>query len=156
MQEHIKSFDSIFKYYIICQRTNEHLCWNTLLYLPWNLQRKIVWFESMWRLRLNEFADFFQSDIWALGCLLYEMVTLHKVFDGTNLPALVSKIMSGTFAPLPTSCSPDIRDLILSMLQKVVFLASIHWLFISNISHRTLPRGHLLNNCFNCQFWRKK
>lgn len=33
-----------------------------------------------------------------------------------NLPALVLKIMSGTFAPISDRYSPDLRQLILSML----------------------------------------
>lgn len=35
----------------------------------------------------------YKSDIWALGCILYEMATLQKTFEGSNLPALVNKIM---------------------------------------------------------------
>lgn len=38
-----------------------------------------------------------KSDIWALGCVLYEMASLRKAFDAANLPALVLKIMRGTF-----------------------------------------------------------
>ena len=34
-----------------------------------------------------------KSDMWALGCILYEMANLQKTFEGTNLPALVNKIM---------------------------------------------------------------
>ena len=34
-----------------------------------------------------------RSDIWALGCVLYEMANLQKTFDGTNLPALINKIV---------------------------------------------------------------
>ncbi|GLG93935.1 Serine/threonine-protein kinase PLK4, partial [Gryllus bimaculatus] len=34
-----------------------------------------------------------KSDIWALGCILYEMICLQKTFEGSNLPALVNKIM---------------------------------------------------------------
>ena len=34
-----------------------------------------------------------KSDIWAMGCILYEMACLQKTFEGTNLPALVNKIM---------------------------------------------------------------
>lgn len=34
-----------------------------------------------------------KSDIWALGCILYEMTCLQKTFDGSNLPAVVNRIM---------------------------------------------------------------
>ena len=36
-----------------------------------------------------------KSDIWALGCVVYEMACLQKTFEGSNLPALVNKIMRG-------------------------------------------------------------
>ena len=36
-----------------------------------------------------------KSDIWALGCIVYEMACLQKTFEGSNLPALVNKIMRG-------------------------------------------------------------
>ena len=36
-----------------------------------------------------------KSDIWALGCVLYEIASLRKAFDAANLPALVLKIMRG-------------------------------------------------------------
>jgi len=43
-----------------------------------------------------------RSDVWALGCILYEMACLQKTFEGSNLPALVNKIMKvcigGTFS----------------------------------------------------------
>eukprot|EP00039_Didymoeca_costata_P007607 m.101671 g.101671 ORF g.101671 m.101671 type:complete len:698 (+) comp13751_c0_seq2:108-2201(+) len=57
-----------------------------------------------------------KSDIWALGCVLYEMVSLRRAFDAANLPALVLKIMRGTFAPVSDSYSEDLRKLILSTL----------------------------------------
>ena len=47
------------------------------------------------------------------------MTTLRKVFDGTNIPALVHKIMSGAIPPLPSSVSAELRELVLSMLQQV-------------------------------------
>ena len=34
-----------------------------------------------------------KSDMWALGCILYEMASRQKTFEGSNLPALVNKIM---------------------------------------------------------------
>ncbi|KAJ8280779.1 hypothetical protein GJAV_G00058890 [Gymnothorax javanicus] len=57
-----------------------------------------------------------KSDIWALGCVLYELASLKRAFEAANLPALVLKIMSGTFAPISDRYSPELRQLILSML----------------------------------------
>lgn len=57
-----------------------------------------------------------KSDIWALGCVLYELTTLKRAFEASNLPALVLKIIRGNFAPIPERYSPELRKLILSML----------------------------------------
>uniref|UniRef100_UPI00398F6BD1 serine/threonine-protein kinase Nek8 isoform X1 n=1 Tax=Pristiophorus japonicus TaxID=55135 RepID=UPI00398F6BD1 len=57
-----------------------------------------------------------KSDIWALGCVLYELASLKRAFEAANLPALVLKIMSGTFAPISDQYSPELRQLILGML----------------------------------------
>ncbi|KAL0271844.1 UNVERIFIED_CONTAM: hypothetical protein PYX00_008810 [Menopon gallinae] len=59
-----------------------------------------------------------KSDIWALGCILYEMACLQKTFDGTNLPVLVNKIMRGQFEPVSTGYSTNFRHLINELLQK--------------------------------------
>jgi serine/threonine protein kinase len=34
-----------------------------------------------------------KSDVWALGCILYELCTLKRAFDGQSLPALVVRIL---------------------------------------------------------------
>ncbi|KAK9504134.1 hypothetical protein O3M35_010537 [Rhynocoris fuscipes] len=34
-----------------------------------------------------------KSDMWALGCILYELACREKAFQGSNIPSLVSKIM---------------------------------------------------------------
>jgi NIMA (never in mitosis gene a)-related kinase len=57
-----------------------------------------------------------KSDIWALGCVLYELATLQRAFEASNLPALILKIMRGTFAPISPRYSDDLKQLILSML----------------------------------------
>lgn len=59
-----------------------------------------------------------KSDIWALGCVLYEMCSLRKAFDAANLPALVLKIMRGTFSPVSDAYSKQLKDLILSVLHQ--------------------------------------
>ncbi|XP_033115096.1 serine/threonine-protein kinase Nek8-like [Anneissia japonica] len=57
-----------------------------------------------------------KSDIWALGCVLYELATLKRAFEGPNLPALVLKIMRGAVAPVSDKYSKDLHQLILRML----------------------------------------
>ncbi|XP_072495885.1 serine/threonine-protein kinase Nek8 isoform X2 [Notamacropus eugenii] len=57
-----------------------------------------------------------KSDIWALGCVLYELASLKRAFEAANLPALVLKIMSGTFAPISDRYSIELRQLVLSLL----------------------------------------
>jgi hypothetical protein len=36
----------------------------------------------------------------AMGCVLYELATLHHAFDGNNLPALILKIIRGIYPPI--------------------------------------------------------
>jgi len=57
-----------------------------------------------------------KSDVWSLGCLLYEMTTLKHAFNGKSLPGLILKIMRGRFPPIPESYSTDLRALINAML----------------------------------------
>ena len=52
-----------------------------------------------------------KSDIWALGCIVYEMACLQKTFEGSNLPALVRKIMNGEFEPIRGNYSPLFKKL---------------------------------------------
>lgn len=56
--------------------------------------------------------------MWALGCILYEMTTRKRAFTGQNLPALVFKILSGTYPRPPKKYSRRLINLIDSMLQK--------------------------------------
>ncbi|XP_048580556.1 uncharacterized protein LOC5518663 isoform X2 [Nematostella vectensis] len=58
-----------------------------------------------------------KSDIWALGCILYEMASRQKTFEGSNLPALVNKIMKGQFAPIRGNYSAEFRTLVRDILQ---------------------------------------
>eukprot|EP00038_Savillea_parva_P027582 m.60397 g.60397 ORF g.60397 m.60397 type:complete len:699 (-) comp7954_c0_seq1:15-2111(-) len=57
-----------------------------------------------------------KSDMWSLGCILHEMVTLNKAFTSENLPALVNKIMECDYEPLPEDTPQDIKSLIARLL----------------------------------------
>ncbi|XP_071479348.1 uncharacterized protein [Diadema antillarum] len=59
-----------------------------------------------------------KSDIWALGCILYEMACRQRTFEGTNLPALVNKIMKGQFTPVTGNYSQEFKALVQDMLQR--------------------------------------
>jgi NIMA (never in mitosis gene a)-related kinase len=59
----------------------------------------------------------YKSDVWALGCVLYEMTTLRHAFDGNNMCALVLKILRGTYPPVSSYYSSELRQLIERMLQ---------------------------------------
>eukprot|EP00358_Blepharisma_japonicum_P005070 CAMPEP_0202944944 /NCGR_PEP_ID=MMETSP1395-20130829/5881_1 /ASSEMBLY_ACC=CAM_ASM_000871 /TAXON_ID=5961 /ORGANISM="Blepharisma japonicum, Strain Stock R1072" /LENGTH=346 /DNA_ID=CAMNT_0049644391 /DNA_START=83 /DNA_END=1123 /DNA_ORIENTATION=- len=59
-----------------------------------------------------------KSDIWSLGCILYEIVTLRHAFDASSMKGLVVKILRGTYPSIPSCYSQNLRDLIEEMLQK--------------------------------------
>lgn len=59
-----------------------------------------------------------KSDIWALGCILYELATFNHPFNATNQGALILKIMRGKYDPISTQYSNDLKSLIDMLLEK--------------------------------------
>eukprot|EP00892_Ulva_mutabilis_P009782 jgi/Ulvmu1/7176/UM034_0085.1 len=60
----------------------------------------------------------FSADVWAFGCVLYEMVARAPPYIAVNQVALAEKICSSSPSPLPPSCPPQLQHLIISALQK--------------------------------------
>merc|ERR1719158_1641356 len=58
----------------------------------------------------------FQSDVWSVGCILYELCMLKHAFHASNLLGLVYKIVSDKYEPIPSTYSPALNDLIRAML----------------------------------------
>ncbi|XP_038610882.1 serine/threonine-protein kinase Nek1 isoform X5 [Tachyglossus aculeatus] len=59
-----------------------------------------------------------KSDIWALGCVLYEMCTLKHAFEAGNMKNLVLKIISGSFPPVSLHYSYDLRNLLSQLFKR--------------------------------------
>ncbi|XP_029348752.1 serine/threonine-protein kinase Nek5 isoform X2 [Echeneis naucrates] len=58
-----------------------------------------------------------KTDIWSLGCVLYELCSLRHPFEGSSLRQLVSKICRGRFTPVSNRYSFDLRLLITQLFK---------------------------------------
>ncbi|XP_055969803.1 serine/threonine-protein kinase Nek1 isoform X1 [Sorex fumeus] len=59
-----------------------------------------------------------KSDIWALGCVLYEMCTLKHAFEAGSMKNLVLKIISGSCPPVSLHYSSDLRNLLSQLFKR--------------------------------------
>uniref|UniRef100_A0A3P9JVE3 non-specific serine/threonine protein kinase n=1 Tax=Oryzias latipes TaxID=8090 RepID=A0A3P9JVE3_ORYLA len=59
-----------------------------------------------------------KTDVWSLGCVLYELCTLRHPFEGSSLRQLLGKICRGRYAPVPTRYTHELR-LLVNQLFKV-------------------------------------
>ncbi|KAL4470324.1 hypothetical protein ABPG74_011935 [Tetrahymena malaccensis] len=59
-----------------------------------------------------------KSDIWSLGCILYELCTFKHPFEASNQGALVIKILKNKVEPLPSMYSRELQSIVNLLLTK--------------------------------------
>lgn len=57
-----------------------------------------------------------KSDIWSLGCVLYESVTLKPPFRADDMAGLYKKVVKGVYPKIPTHFSSELNNLLRCLL----------------------------------------
>jgi len=56
------------------------------------------------------------SDMWSLGCIVFELTALHVPFEAQNISALIKRITSGVVPEVAQAYSADLRHVVSSLL----------------------------------------
>lgn len=59
----------------------------------------------------------YKSDVWSLGCVLYEMTALRPPFKAKDMSQLYERVIKGEYPDLPHMYSKSLNLVIRSMLQ---------------------------------------
>ncbi|XP_065124837.1 serine/threonine-protein kinase Nek2 [Paramisgurnus dabryanus] len=90
--------------------------------------------EQINRMSYNE-----KSDIWSLGCLLYELCALSPPFTAYNQTELAGKIREGKFRRIPYRYSENLNTLLSKMLNLKDYLRPS----VESILQNSLISGHV-------------
>lgn len=83
-------------------------CAKTLVGTPYYLSPEVI----------QDKPYFWPSDIWSVGCIIFELSALRVPFEGANLAALAQKICSGPLPEIPPRYSAALRELCLDLMTR--------------------------------------
>lgn len=83
-------------------------CAKTLVGTPYYLSPEVI----------QDKPYFWPSDIWSMGCILYEMCALKVPFDSKNLSVLAQKICFGPLPELPSHYSSGMQELCFDLMNR--------------------------------------
>jgi len=85
---------------------------------------------------MNKLSYNEKSDIWSLGCVLYEMCALRPPFLANNQRELALKIRVGQFSRIPMRYSTELSKIVDKMLSVEVSILAV--MFFSSCISSTL------------------
>jgi serine/threonine protein kinase len=66
----------------------------------------------------NNFPYDAKADVWAMGVIVYELITLRKPFEAPNIRGLFEKIKNQPLDPLPDGTGSDLQLVVKAVLNK--------------------------------------
>lgn len=58
-----------------------------------------------------------KSDLWSIGCVLYEMCALQPPFQAKDMQGLYKRVLTGRYNPIPSVYSKDMNTMVKACLQ---------------------------------------
>lgn len=123
---------------------NEHFC-ETVVGTPYYMSPEIIKGSKYNR----------KSDIWSLGCLIYELCALAPPFTARRFEQLSKNISDGKFSRIPEMYSTDLQKIISFMLsvdhgyRPTIEIILHHPTVVSNLEQSSATNNHLISDDMN-------